>query len=81
MTKIAKWTSLHPATRFGLTTKGKIAVGMDADLAIVSLNDSYEVTEHNFLQNINKVSISDTPFLVKLKRRSSEVKWYMKMDI
>lgn len=48
MTKIAKWTSLHPATRFGLTTKGKIAVGMDADLAIVSIDDSYTVTEDNF---------------------------------
>lgn len=48
LTKIAKWTSLHPATRFGLTTKGKIAVGMDADLAIVSIDDSYTVTEDNF---------------------------------
>ncbi|UQW98894.1 allantoinase [Rummeliibacillus sp. G93] len=43
--KIVKLTAENPAKRFGLSTKGKIASGYDADLAIVDLNESF--TLHN----------------------------------
>lgn len=45
---IATLTSTAVANRFSLTEKGKIEVGMDADLAIVSLNETHTVTEENF---------------------------------
>ena len=45
---IAKLTSTAAANRFGLTEKGKIEVGMDADLAIVTVNKTHTVTEENF---------------------------------
>ncbi len=43
--KIVKLTAENPAKRFGLSSKGKIATGYDADLAIVDLNESF--TLHN----------------------------------
>ncbi len=47
---IAQLTASAPAERFGLSEwKGKIAVGFDADLAILSLEDSFTVTKENFL--------------------------------
>ncbi|AUO09012.1 allantoinase [Paenibacillus jamilae] len=47
--KVAHWTAIRPAERFGLSNrKGKIIEGADADLAIVTLNESYVVTEDNF---------------------------------
>jgi allantoinase len=48
-TKVASLLAGTPASRFQLDTKGKIAVGMDADLAIVSLEESFTVSENNFL--------------------------------
>lgn len=45
--KVAKWTAEAPAERFNLASKGKIQVGMDADLAIVSL-EKFVVTEDQF---------------------------------
>lgn len=47
--KIAEWTSAAPARRFGLTKKGAIRVGMDADFAIVSLKHHHHVMPENFL--------------------------------
>jgi allantoinase len=47
-TKVADWTAVTPAKRFGLESKGKIQVGMDADFAIVSVDEGFEVTEKNF---------------------------------
>lgn len=47
-TKIAEWTAAAPAKRFGLKSKGRIKVGLDADLAIVSLEEDFTVTEENF---------------------------------
>ncbi|WP_318502417.1 allantoinase [Bacillus sp. T3] len=47
-TSIADWTASAPARRFGLTKKGKIEVGWDADLVIVTLED-FTVTTENFL--------------------------------
>ncbi|MFF2854909.1 allantoinase [Peribacillus sp. NPDC058002] len=47
--KVAEWTASAPAKRFGLSSrKGQIKEGMDADLAIVSLNGTNEVSESNF---------------------------------
>ncbi|MFE5427463.1 allantoinase [Peribacillus simplex] len=47
--KVAEWTASAPAKRFGLSSrKGQIKEGMDADLAIVSLNGTHEVSETNF---------------------------------
>lgn len=47
--KIAAWTASNPAERFNLADrKGTIAVGMDADLAIVDLNASFTVTPENY---------------------------------
>ncbi|GGO03613.1 allantoinase [Saccharibacillus kuerlensis] len=47
--KVAAWTASNPAERFGLSDrKGSIAVGMDADLAIVDLNEAFTVTEDNY---------------------------------
>jgi allantoinase len=46
---IAKWTASAPAERFGLSDrKGKIVEGADADLAIVTLEQSYTVSEQNY---------------------------------
>ncbi len=42
--KIAQLTSANPARRFGLHSKGDIAVGFDADLAIVDENERFVVT-------------------------------------
>ena len=46
---VAKWTASAPAERFGLSDrKGKIAEGADADLAIITLEESHFVTEENY---------------------------------
>ena len=46
---VAAWTASNPATRFELADrKGSIAIGMDADLAIVNLNEAFTVTEENY---------------------------------
>lgn len=46
---VAAWTASNPAARFGLShRKGSIAVGMDADFAIVNLNEPFTVTEDNY---------------------------------
>ncbi|WP_053365867.1 allantoinase [Bacillus sp. FJAT-27245] len=41
--KIVELTATNPAKLFGLETKGTIAEGYDADLAIVNLNESFEL--------------------------------------
>lgn len=47
--KIAKWTAESPAQRFGLQQKkGQIKVGLDADVAIISLKNMYTVRPHNY---------------------------------
>lgn len=47
--QVAAWTASNPAKRFGLAgSKGTIAIGMDADLAIVDLNEAFTVTEENY---------------------------------
>ncbi len=39
--RIAAMLSANPATRFGLTRKGKLEVGRDADLALVNLDQNW----------------------------------------
>lgn len=47
--QVAAWTASNPAERFGLAErKGRIAIGMDADFAIVDLNQAFTVTEENY---------------------------------
>ncbi|NUU60102.1 allantoinase [Paenibacillus agri] len=47
--QIARMTASAPAERFDLADrKGKIAVGMDADLAIIDLDTPFTVTEDNY---------------------------------
>lgn len=45
--KIVELTSLNPAQRFGLTTKGTIASGFDADLTLVDLNERFELKKED----------------------------------
>ncbi len=43
MGRIAALTSTKPASRFGLPSKGRIGVGMDADIALVDPQKSWIV--------------------------------------
>ncbi|MEH7393330.1 allantoinase [Bacillus sp. JJ1474] len=45
--KIVELTAANPAKLFGLSTKGTIAVDYDADLAIVNLNESFELKKED----------------------------------
>jgi allantoinase len=47
--RIAGLLSTGAATRFGMTGKGKIAVGFDADLALVDVEGHYELTREMLL--------------------------------
>ncbi len=47
--QVAAWTAANPARRFELADrKGRIEIGLDADLAIVDLNEAFTVTENNY---------------------------------
>jgi allantoinase len=47
---IAQMTSSTPAERFGLSDrKGKIVEGADADFAVITTEESFTVSEENFL--------------------------------
>ncbi|MEH7522685.1 allantoinase, partial [Bacillus sp. JJ1503] len=45
--KIVELTAANPAKLFGLSTKGTIAVDYDADLAIVNLNERFELKKED----------------------------------
>ena len=47
LNRIAALTSANPARRFGLNSKGDIAEGLDADLALVDPHDSWTVRARN----------------------------------
>jgi allantoinase len=42
--RIASLLAAKPAQRFGLPTKGALAVGLDADIALVALNETHTLT-------------------------------------
>ena len=54
--RIAQWTALNPAEQFGLSSKGQIKEGYDADLVLVAMDEPFTVTEENFLAK-NKISL------------------------
>ena len=45
-------TATEPARIFGLTTKGRLDVGTDADIAIVDLDKEWEITDDAVLSRI-----------------------------
>lgn len=55
LAEIAAMTSRRVAGRFGFSEKGRIAVGADADLALVSLDEMYTLRKQNLLYR-HKVS-------------------------
>jgi len=50
--RIAEATATAPARVFGLGDKGRLEVGLDADIAIVDLERSYEITDDIVLSKI-----------------------------
>jgi len=44
LAQIANLLSTHAARRFGIKRKGRLAVGYDADLALVDIERCYELT-------------------------------------
>jgi allantoinase len=48
--RISAVTAANPAARFGIARKGHIAVGNDADLALVDLGSPHTVTRESLLQ-------------------------------
>lgn len=53
---VAQWTAFNPAKQFGLSSKGQIAEGYDADLVMLAIDEPFTVTEENFLAK-NKISL------------------------
>jgi allantoinase len=49
LSQIAKLTSFNVARRFKLPSKGRLAVGMDADLALVDLRQSFQIRAEELL--------------------------------
>ena len=47
--KIVTLMAVNPARIFGLSKKGNIAVGYDADFAIVNLNESFKLENEGFV--------------------------------
>ncbi len=47
LVKLANLTSTHVAEIFGLSTKGEISLGKDADLAIIDIDDKLVIQETN----------------------------------
>ncbi|MEH7125202.1 allantoinase [Bacillus sp. JJ1773] len=45
--KIVELTATNPAELFGLSSKGKIEAGYDADLAIINLNETFELKKED----------------------------------
>ena len=52
---VARLTAQHPAQRFGLTQKGQIAPGFDADLTLINLDASFTLTR-NALHDRHRLS-------------------------
>ncbi len=51
--RVVDLTSTAPADRFGLTSKGRLAVGADADLAVVNLDADWEIQDSDVIGKID----------------------------
>ncbi|HLA63529.1 MAG TPA: allantoinase [Rhodothermales bacterium] len=49
LAQVADWLSRAPAERFGIADKGRVAVGYDADLALVDLEEARELRTDDLL--------------------------------
>jgi allantoinase len=65
---IAKLTSAAVADRFGIADKGRIAAGYDADLVMVDLDDSFELTAEMLLDRHKLSPYVGRTFMGVLKR-------------
>lgn len=65
-TKVAEWTAEAPAKRFNLHSKGRIQVGMDADFALVSM-ENFTVTEDHFFAKHKQSLYMGHTFPCKIK--------------
>lgn len=54
-TEFARLTAENPAKIFGLTNKGKLQVGYDADITLLDLNQSYVLSKNDMYYK-NKIS-------------------------
>jgi allantoinase len=50
MERVAAVTAFRPASRFGIARKGRIAVGYDADFALVDMSRPHKVTKESLFQ-------------------------------
>jgi allantoinase len=55
LAQVVRWMSEHPAALVGLSTKGAIAVGMDADLAVLAPEQTF-VVDPDRLEHRNPVT-------------------------
>jgi dihydroorotase len=65
--RLVRITSEEPARRFGLGRKGRLAVGADADLAIVDLDRVHEIRDEEVLSKIGW-----TPYAGRMVRGAVE---------
>jgi dihydroorotase len=66
--RVVGLTSTEPARAFGLARKGRIAVGADADLAIVDLDRDWVIRDEDVLSKIGWTPYKDRPVRGAIER-------------
>jgi allantoinase len=66
--RIASLTSASPARRFGMTNKGRIGVGADADLVLLDLDAPWTLTLDDLLQRHKVSPYVGTRFRARVRR-------------